>query len=155
MVKNVLKMYGSGCIWMYLGRICAYLRCIWVYLNLSGCIWGESGMYPKISTGVQIGWKSRKTGSHIFCIFTSLYGRFRLSHALQTVDLEEIYRLVSKILHFMACGSVLGRFGVFARCILEILSKFYWNSIEILQEIQKRFNNEPYAMKSRIFGTNR
>ena len=36
--------------------------------------------------------------------------RFRLSHALQTVDLEEIYRLVSKILAFMACGSVLNRF---------------------------------------------
>ena len=40
-------------------------------------------------------------------------------------DLDEIYRLVSKILHFMVCGSVLGRFRVFARCILEILSKFY------------------------------
>ncbi len=36
--------------------------------------------------------------------------RFRLSHALQTVDLEDIYRLVSKILAFMACGSVLNRF---------------------------------------------
>ena len=58
--------------------------------------------------GAQIGCKSRKTGCYVFCIFTSLYGRFRLSHALQTIDLEEIYRLVSKILHFMACGSVLG-----------------------------------------------
>ena len=49
---------------------------------------------------------------YVFCFFTPLYWRFRLSHALQTVDLEEIYRLVSKILHFMACCSVLGRFYV-------------------------------------------
>ena len=62
--------------------------------------------------GVQIGCKSRKTGFYVFCLFTTLYACFRLSHALQTVDLEEIYRLVSKILNFMASGWVLGRFCV-------------------------------------------
>ena len=58
---------------------------------------------------------------YIFCLFTPLYWRFRLSRALQTIDIEEIYRSVSKILHFMACGSVLGRFSVLGRDILEIL----------------------------------
>ena len=53
-----------------------------------------------------------KTMFYVFCLFTPLYRRFRLSRALQTIDLEEIYRLVSKILNFMACGSVLSRFCV-------------------------------------------
>ena len=81
-----------------------------------------------------------------FCIFTPLYRCFNFFHALQTIDFEEIYRSVSKVLDFMACGSVLGRFGVFARYILQnlsksyrnsigILSKFYWTSIEILSKL--------------------
>ena len=89
-----------------------------------------------------------KTGRYVFCLFTPLYGHFRLSHALQTVDLEEIYRLVSKILNFMACGSVLGRFSVSCtnfvgsaskiyRNSIEILSKFYRNSIEILSKFYR------------------
>ena len=69
---------------------------------------------------------------YVFCLFTSLYWRFRLSHALQTVDLEEIYRLVSKILNFMACGSVLGRFSVSCKNFVGSASKIYRNSIEIL-----------------------
>ena len=76
-----------------------------------------------------------KTRFYIFYFFTPLYGRFRLSHALQTIDLEEIYRLVSKIVSFMACGSVLGRFSVPCKNFvggIENLSKFYRNSIEIL-----------------------
>ena len=68
---------------------------------------------PKISTGAQIGLKSRKTGSHVFCIFTPLYRRFRPSGVLQTIDLEEIYRFVSKILNFMPSGSVLSHFYAF------------------------------------------
>ena len=47
-----------------------------------------------------------------FCIFSSLYRRFRLSRVSQTIDLEEIYRLVSKILNFTSCDSVFGRFCV-------------------------------------------
>ena len=50
---------------------------------------------------------------YVFCIFTSLFRRFRLSRVSQTIDLEEIYRLVSKILNFAPYGSVLSRFCVF------------------------------------------
>ena len=63
--------------------------------------------------GVQNGWKSRKTVFYVFCNFTHLSGRFRLSRLSQTIDLEEIYRFVSKILNFTPCGSVFGRFCVF------------------------------------------
>ena len=51
--------------------------------------------------------------SYVFCLFTPLYWRFRLSRVSQSIDLDEIYRLVSKILNFTPCGSVLGRFCVF------------------------------------------
>ena len=95
--------------------------------------------------GAQIGCKSWKTGFYVFCLFTSLFGRFRLSRASQTIDIEKIYRLVSKILYFMPCGSVLNHFCVqcknfiasaskFYRNSNEILSKFYRNSIEILSK---------------------
>ena len=105
----------------------------------------------KISTGGRNGWKCRKTRFYVFCLFTPLYWRFRLSHALQTVDLEEIYRLVPKILNFMPCGSVLGRFSLSCknfvawaskiyRNSIEILSKFYRNSIEILSTFYRNAN---------------
>ena len=71
--------------------------------------------------GVQIGCKSRKTGFYVFCVFTPLYRRFSISHALQTMDLEGIYRFASNIFHFMPCGSA-----------FETLWKFYRNSKEIL-----------------------
>ena len=81
----------------------------------------------------------------VFCVSTPSYWRYRPSRASKTVGFDEIYRLASNILHFMACGSVLGRFSVLGRYILEvlskfyrisieILSKFYWNSIEILSK---------------------
>ena len=47
---------------------------------------------------------------YVFCLFTPLYRRFRLSRVSQRIDLDEIYRLVSKILNFMPCGSVFDRF---------------------------------------------
>ena len=47
-----------------------------------------------------------------FCLFTSLYRRFRLSRVWHAQDLNEIYRFVSKNLNFMACGSLFGRFCV-------------------------------------------
>ena len=47
-----------------------------------------------------------------FLHFYPLFRRFRLSRVSQTIDLEEIYRLVSKILNFTLCGSVLSRFCV-------------------------------------------
>ena len=44
-----------------------------------------------------------------FFNFSPLYRRFRLSRVFRTIDIEEIYRLVSKILNFKPCGSVFGR----------------------------------------------
>ena len=65
--------------------------------------------------GSQNGCKSRKTIFYVFGPFTPFYHRFRLSSMFQTIDIEEIYRLVSKILNFMAYGSVLSRFSIDAR----------------------------------------
>ena len=50
--------------------------------------------------------------------FLSLISALRLSRVSKSIDLDEIYRLVSSIFHIIACGSVLGRAGVFARRIL-------------------------------------
>ena len=83
----------------------------------------------------QNGWKSRKTRFYVFCLFTPLYRRFRLSRVSQTIDLEEIYRLVSKILNFTPCGSVFDRFCVLWENIDENLSKIWWKSNENLLKI--------------------
>ena len=95
------------------------------------------------SWGVQNGCKSWKTMFYAFCLFTPLYWRYKLSRDLQTIDLEEIYRLVSKILNFIPCGSVLGRFSVscknFVGSASKILWKFYRNSIEILFKIYRNY----------------
>ena len=48
-----------------------------------------------------------------FLLFYPLYWRFRLSRVSHAQDLDEIYRLVSKILNFMPWGSLFGRFCVF------------------------------------------
>ena len=74
---------------------------------------------------------------YVFCLFTPLYWRFRLSHALQTIDIEKIYRLVSKILNFMSCGLVLGRFCAYHKTSIASASKFYRNSIEILSKFYR------------------
>ena len=70
-------------------------------------------------------WKSWKTRFYVFCVFTSLYRRFRLSRVSQPIDLDEIYRLVSKILNFMPCGSVFDRFCVLWENIYENLWKSF------------------------------
>ena len=49
---------------------------------------------------------------YVFCLFTPLFRRFRLSRVWHAQECEEIYRLVSKILNFIACGSVFDRFCV-------------------------------------------
>ena len=64
------------------------------------------GHIKKISTGVQNGWKCRKTGFYVFCLFTPLFRCFRLPRVPQREELFELYRLISKILHFMPSGSV-------------------------------------------------
>ena len=70
-------------------------------------------IFANFHWGAQNCWKSRKTKFYVFCLFTPLYRRFRLSRVSHAQDLDEIYRLVSKILNFMPCGSVFGRFCVF------------------------------------------
>ena len=89
---------------------------------------------------------------YVFCLFTPLYRRFRLSRVSQRIDLDEIYRLVSKILNFMPCGSVFDRFCVLWENIVESSSTIY---LKYIENTQKRLNTKPYAMKSRIFDTNR
>ena len=58
--------------------------------------------------GAQIACKSRRTTSHVFWL-----RRFTLSRASKTLNIEEIYRCISKILNFTPSGSVLNRFSVF------------------------------------------
>ena len=60
---------------------------------------------------------------YVFCLFTPLYRRFRLSRVSQRIDLDEIYRLVSKILNFTPCGSVFDRFCVEALKMAENAEK--------------------------------
>ena len=79
--------------------------------------------------GAQNGWKSWKNMFYVFCLFTPLYRRFRLSRVSQTIDLDEIYRFVSKILNFMPCGSVFGRFCVLWKNISESPYKIYLKSM--------------------------
>ena len=69
---------------------------------------------------------------YVFCLFTPLFRRFRLSRAWHAQDLDEIYRLVSKILNFMACGSVFDRFCVEVLKMGENLMKIYENYMKIL-----------------------
>ena len=105
--------------------------------GVSGNIRGESGVYPKISTGAQIGWRSRKSGSRVFCILTPLYQHFRPCHVSQTINLEEIYRFVSKILNFMPCGLALGRFCVLWKNFIASASKIYRKSIQIVLKFNR------------------
>ena len=69
--------------------------------------------------------------SYVFCLFTPLYRRFRLSRVSHAQDLDEIYRLVSKILNFTPCGSVFDRFCVEAFKMAEHLMRVYENLMKI------------------------
>ena len=87
--------------------------------------------------GAQTGWKSRKTFFYVFCLSTPLYRRFRLSHVCQTIDLEEIYRFVSKILNFTPCGLVFGRFCVlYGSMKIHCLHGFPWISWESMESME-------------------
>ena len=50
-----------------------------------------------------------KTRVSRFCLFTPLLRRFRLSRVSKSIDLDDTYRLVSKMFNFMPCGSVLSK----------------------------------------------
>ena len=68
-----------------------------------------------------------KQGFCVFCLFTPLNRRFRLSRVSQRIDLDEIYRLVSKFFNFTPCGSVFDRFCVEALKMAENLMKICEN----------------------------
>ena len=91
----------------------------------------------RFHVGAHIGCKSRKTTFRVFGIFTPLLRRLRLSRTSKTIDIEEIYRFMSKNIHFMPCGSVFGRFSVLCR-VVENLSKFSRKSIEHLSKIYRK-----------------
>ena len=74
---------------------------------------------------------------YVFCLFTPLYRRFRLSRVSQSIDLDEIYRLVSKILNFTPCGSVFDRFCVEALKMVENLMKINENLMKIQENLMK------------------
>ena len=59
--------------------------------------------------GVQNCERIPKTRVSRFLLFTSLFRRFRLSRVSKSIDLDETYRLVSKMFNFMPCGSVLSK----------------------------------------------
>ena len=66
--------------------------------------------FPKFSLRRSKWLKISKNKVYLFCLFTPLYRHFRFSRVSHVQDLDEIYRLVSKILDVMPCGSVFGRF---------------------------------------------
>ena len=154
----------SGGIWGVSGT---YLRCIWMYLDVSGGYLGVSGVHlwwpsaaecwvtpriflifydfyqkcPKkslLSPRRQIACKSRKTTSYVFCIFTPLYRRFSLSSLAHGSGFDEIYRLLSKILHFMPPGSISENLPKIYRKSIENLSKIYRKPIEHLSNIYRK-----------------
>ena len=81
-----------------------------------------------------------KTMHYVFCLFTPLYRCFNISRVSQTQDLDEIYRLVSKILNFMPCGSVFDRFCVEALKMVKHLMKIHENLMKIYGNQRKSMN---------------
>ena len=92
-----------------------------MYLDVSGVYLGCN---PKLQQAFKLA-ERREQPVPTFFAFLPPYIGVSGSHALQTIDLEEVYRLVSKILNFMACGSVLGRFSVSCKNFVASASKFY------------------------------
>ena len=111
--------------------------------------------------------ESRENNFLGFCLFTLLYRRFRLSRVWHAQDLDEIYRLVSKNLNFMPCGSVFDRFSVLLyKKVPWVLKSFRGGhrtpDLETQQnrhghfvynKIQKRPNTEPQGVPEALDGT--
>ena len=116
-----------------------FRRVSWIFVNFH---WGAKNC-----------WKSRKTKFYVFCLFTSLYRRFRLSRVSHAQECEEIYRLVSKIISFMPCGSVFDRFCVLWKNIVESPSKIYLKYKNVLKSMKhswqsmKIYENVGQSMK--------
>ena len=117
------------CIWVDLVWIEVDLRCIFVDLTY---------MFLKFQQALKLAESREKLVPTFFAFLPPLYRRFRPSGALQTVDLEEIYRFLSKILDFMPCGSVFGHFCVLCTNLMALASKIYRKSIEHLLKIYRK-----------------
>ena len=75
-------------------------------LGIENRPWKSMDILRKIQQVFKMAENARKTRFHVFCFFTPLFRCFRLPRVPQREELFELYRLISKILHFMPCGSV-------------------------------------------------
>ena len=94
-------------------------------------------LFDNFFSGVQIGCKSRKTFVYVFWLFTPLFRCFTLSGIAHGEELFEIYRFISKNIHFMPSGSVFENLSYISRKSIEHLSKIYRKSIEHLSKIYR------------------
>ena len=134
---------------MYLGWILGVSRYI-----LSVLVW--PGM-PQYGDYVPTSWKNHivltifplgrsnclqitKNNFSRFLAFTPLFRRFALSGVVHVKELDEIDRSVSKILHFMASGSVLENLSKIYRASIEHLSNIFRTSIEHLSKLSRKSN---------------
>ena len=72
-----------------------------------------------------------------FSLFTPLFRRVTLSSVAHASGFDEIYRSVSKIINFMASGSISENLSKIYRKPIEHLSKIYRESIEHLSNIYR------------------
>ena len=126
----------------------------WVGLNWVGLDWGGLGWIGLDWVG--LGWvgldwiglealvlPANREKQRFRFFGCPLFRHFRPSRISKTMNIEEIYRFISKNLHFMPSGSVLGRFCVLCRpkihrTSIEHLSKIDRKSIEHLSEIYRK-----------------
>ena len=97
---------------------CNFFAQIWFFKDFS--FWGA-----------QVGCKSRKATFYVFGFFTLLFRRFTLSSVAHGSKLDEIYRFISTILHFMPSGSIFENLLKIYRKSMENLSKIYRNSMHL------------------------
>ena len=90
-------------------------------MEVHGNPWKSMEIHGKFQQALKMAENREKTTFCVFLLFTPLYRRFRLPR-VATRELFEIYRLVSKILHFTPCGSVFGRFCVLCKNLLTFVS---------------------------------
>ena len=68
--------------------------------------WKSTDILRKVQQVFKMAENAEKPGFTVFCLFTPLFRCFRLPRVPQREELFELYRLISKILHFMPSGSV-------------------------------------------------
>ena len=123
-------------------------------LEASSCLGGNreaKSIFFAFHWGIQNDWKSQEPMFYVFCLFSTLYRRFRLSRISQTQEHEEIYRLVSKILNFMPCGSVFDRVCVLRKTIVESPAEIYLKSMTIYENLRESQKIWEHLRKFRIW----